>query len=491
LNKKNTISIEAAPDAAEASARLLDDATRFLLASLVATLGPGLEALREARAARQGRLDGGRLPDLKAAAGNGQCRDVPAALEDVRGVLAAAPVAPALETACTSQAGAVVVDLARCLPGRGTALAAHAAIAGALESADRDGPPVVIGLRSLAEPEPELLAAGRPAPAGFVDLALCAARQGRKLAAGAGFHLRLAGIESADEAGLWASAIDAAVDHLGLGTGTVTATVAIDTLAGAFGAADILEALQDRAFALAVDGQAWLRSFLHAFRGNPRAILPDAAELTGNTHFQRSLGRHAVRVAHRAGALALAPEVLPLQGDDDRERRRVTGVLERAVRDGFDGVLVGDAVLVADAAAVFRRLLHGGRQARPARDGSRITAADLLQPPTGKITEAGVLANLELVLAGHAATRAGRAVLELGGRYRAAPEIGLAADQLWQWVRHETGVLDDGRIIDEPLFQELLDAFEPSREAAEALLQHVLDENGPGDFLAAAAGAGA
>jgi len=481
--------IETASDAADASERLLEPGTRKLLATLVTTLGTGLDALRESRAALQASLDDGGLPELRAPGGDRSCRDLPAVFPDLRVKLAAALAAPALEAARASRARAIVVDLARCLPGRGTALAAQESLAATLEKADRQGPPVVIGLRPLMQPEPELLARGRPVPAGCADLALCMARYGRELAAGPGMHLRLAGIESADEAGLWVAAIDTAVDELGLDPGSVTVTVAIDTLAGAFGAAEILRALHERAIAIAVDAPASLRSFLRAFRRNPRAVLPDSAELTGNAHFQRSLGRHVVRLARAQGALALAPEVAPPEGGGERERRRITGVLERAVRDGFDGVVVGDAALVDDAAEVFRRLLPGGRRPRETRIDTRVTSADLLQPPTGKITEAGIRANLELALAGFAATRAGRAVLELGSRYRSAPEIDLAADQLWQWVRHETGVLDDGRIVDESLFRQLLDDLEPPGDAAGALSRHVLDQDGPGDFLAAAANA--
>ena len=72
-------------------------------------------------------------------------------------------------------------------------------------------------------------------------------------------------------------------------------------------------------------------------------------------------------------------------------------------------------------------------------DGQPVEVADLVQVPRGRITRLGMCRNL-------------RKVLE--------PDVGsttvkLACAQLWQWVRHETGVLDEGPIITTELFDEL------------------------------------
>ena len=72
-------------------------------------------------------------------------------------------------------------------------------------------------------------------------------------------------------------------------------------------------------------------------------------------------------------------------------------------------------------------------------DLDRIEAADLLLVPRGRITERGIRQNICTAL------------------QRTDTAAALARAQLWQWVRHETGVLDEGRIVTGELFTTLLD----------------------------------
>lgn len=69
----------------------------------------------------------------------------------------------------------------------------------------------------------------------------------------------------------------------------------------------------------------------------------------------------------------------------------------------------------------------------------QIEGADLLLVPRGRITERGMRANIHTALT------------------QSDMEANLATAQLWQWVRHETGVLDEGRIVTPQLFGALLD----------------------------------
>jgi hypothetical protein len=74
------------------------------------------------------------------------------------------------------------------------------------------------------------------------------------------------------------------------------------------------------------------------------------------------------------------------------------------------------------------------------RGGQPVEIADLIQVPRGRITRQGIRRNILQVLDPGAG----------------ADAVNLACAQLWQWVRHETGVLDEGRIITGELFDELL-----------------------------------
>jgi malate synthase len=95
----------------------------------------------------------------------------------------------------------------------------------------------------------------------------------------------------------------------------------------------------------------------------------------------------------------------------------------------------------------------------------RIEAADLLLVPRGRITERGIRQNICTAL------------LQTG------TVAALARAQLWQWVRHETGVLDEGRIVTGELFATLLEdelaeigSDDVPAEAAQDLAGMVLSE---------------
>lgn len=71
-------------------------------------------------------------------------------------------------------------------------------------------------------------------------------------------------------------------------------------------------------------------------------------------------------------------------------------------------------------------------------DSQPVVEADLLLVPKGRITKRGISEAIRTFFEGH------------GSAAR------LAAAQLWQWVHLPTGVLDEGRIVTEELFRELL-----------------------------------
>ena len=174
-------------------------------------------------------------------------------------------------------------------------------------------------------------------------------------------------------------------------------TLAVDSLASTFGLEEMLHAARDKSVSLQLDPDSYLFSYIQAFSDRPECVLPDRADMTYATHCLRSFSRHALDVATRRGAT-------------------VTTSL-----DDEPGTFLAD--------------------------DERIVAEDLLQVPRGRITEHGMRENIRLVLENVA--------LILAGEQPAAglSTIELCRAQLWQWVRHDTGVLDTGRIVTPELFR--------------------------------------
>ncbi|NIV16863.1 MAG: hypothetical protein GWN47_00300 [Woeseiaceae bacterium] len=82
--------------------------------------------------------------------------------------------------------------------------------------------------------------------------------------------------------------------------------------------------------------------------------------------------------------------------------------------------------------------------------GHPVVESDLLLVPKGRITERGIRENIRTYL------------------HKRGSAAQLAWAQLWQWVHHATGVLDEGRIVTEDLLRKLIDEEVGAAASAEA-----------------------
>ena len=369
--------------------------------------------------------------------------------------------------------GRLVLDLAACLPGADLPVRAARRLG---QAALGELPAFEVGLRPIGDTAAGLSWLDGPVPAALVDLVL-AGRAPEPWSPG----LRLTGLGCIAEVEWWAGVL--ADDAAGA---PAAVTLGIDTVAAVIEAETWLDRLGTRVTALCWDRWASLRSILQRFRGDPLRLLPDLAELDGAARCQRAWGLRVIGVAAERGLAAIAPV---LSARHDGADRGLRAGLERLLRDGYDVLAAADPAGLEQAREVVAGLAGATGEACDRGERPRLTGADLLHVPTGKITEAGLRASLRTALAGWQAWRAGRAFAEVDGQRVGRSRVALAADQLWQARRHETGVLDDGRIVDRALFERLLDEEQAATgrvEAAEALSRHVLADELSGEFPLAA-----
>jgi len=83
------------------------------------------------------------------------------------------------------------------------------------------------------------------------------------------------------------------------------------------------------------------------------------------------------------------------------------------------------------------------------------TAADLLQVPTGEITEAGLRQNIDVGLGYMEAWFRGTGCVPLFNLMEDAATAEISRRQLWQWVHHGCR-LKDGRKVDEALCAQII-----------------------------------
>ena len=308
--------------------------------------------------------------------------------------------------------------------------------------------------------EKHVLRHGRRVPASLFDWGLYFFHNARELVArGSGPYFYLPKLESHLEARLWNDIFVHAQAAVGLPRGTIRATVLIETITGAFEAEEILHELREHAAGLNCGRWDYMFSVVKKLRNRPDHLFPDRTLITMEAPFLRAYVTHVIRVCHRRGAYAMGGMAaqIPIKQDPAANAAALAKVRadkEREARAGHDGTWVAHPGLVQTALDAFAEHMKGPNQLHvvPAQP---VTAAELLAPLSGPITEEGVRWNLhvgvrylEAWLGGSGAEPIHHLMEDL-----ATSEISRA--QLWQWLKFGAR-LADGRAITAELYDTLL-----------------------------------
>jgi malate synthase len=321
---------------------------------------------------------------------------------------------------------------------------------------------LIVRPRGWHLPEKHLLQDGLPVPAALVDFGLYLFHNAPELKQqGTGPYFYLPKLESHLEARLWSDVFRFAEDAGVVGKGEIKVTVLIETILAAFEIDEILYELRD--FIVGQNCGRWdyIFSFIKKFWRFPEFILPDRAEVSMTCHFLRSYSQLVIKTCHRRGAYAIGGMAaqIPIKGDalaNDRALAKVRADKEREAADGHDGTWVAHPGLVSLATEIFDQHMPGPNQLDRLLEDVRVSAADLLQVPKGKITEDGLRDNINVAVRYIAAWLGGNGCVPLNHLMEDAATAEISRAQVWQWVHQPTGVLDEGRNITYDLFKALL-----------------------------------
>jgi malate synthase len=310
------------------------------------------------------------------------------------------------------------------------------------------------------------------------------------LARGSGPYFYLPKMESHLEARLWNDIFVHAQAALGLPQGTIKATVLIETILATFEMDEILYELRDHSAGLNCGRWDYIFSFIKKFSTDPAAVLPDRAQVTMATHFMRSYSRLAIKTCHRRNVHAMGgmSAFIPIKSDpvaNERALAQVRADKEREAGDGHDGTWVAHPGLVPIAMEIFDRLMPTPNQISKQLPDYNPTPADLLQVPTGDITEAGLRQNVAVGLGYVEAWLRGIGCVPLFNLMEDAATAEISRAQLWQWVHHRS-TLADGRTVDIPLVESLIAAelaLHPAYEKAATLMRDLIRAPRFIDFL--------
>ena len=309
--------------------------------------------------------------------------------------------------------------------------------------------------------EKHVLVDGKPVAASLFDFGVFFFHNARRLLGrGTRPYLYLPKMESHLEARLWNDVFRAAQEELGLPSGTIRATVLIETILAAFEMDEILWELREHSAGLNCGRWDYIFSFIKKFRERPDCVLPDRSLVTMTRHFLQSYSHLLVATCHRRGIHAMGGMAaqIPIKGDDARNARAMEKVAEdkrREVSAGHDGTWVAHPGLVQLARQIF-----DAGMPEPNQIGRRIeeaiTADDLLQVPKGAITETGLRQNVNVGVLYLEAWLRGSGCVPLYDLMEDAATAEISRTQIWQWLRH--GVrLEDGRSFGPDLYAKIRD----------------------------------
>lgn len=440
------------------------------------------DALMAKRAERQKRIDGGELPDFRSDTthireGDWKVAPVPAPLLDRRVEITGPVERKMIINALNSGAKVFMGDFEDALsPTWEAVMEGQVALReyanGTLSYVNPEGKQYTLNKETavfIARPrgwhldEKHITVNGRAVPGGLVDFGIYFFLNAKKLIAnGVGPYFYIPKLESMEEAQLWADVFAFAEETVGLPKGTIKATVLIETILAAFEMDEILYALKDYCVALNCGRWDYIFSFIKKFSKREDFVMPDRSQVTMTSHFLNSYSLLLIKTCHKRGAFAMGgmSAFIPVKGDqvaNDKAFAAVRADKERECGNGHDGTWVAHPGLVPVAMEVFERMLKGApNQADRARDDVQVKASDLLAIPAGTITEAGLRNNISVGVQYIAAWLNGAGAVPIFNLMEDAATAEISRSQIWQWIQHPKGVLDDGRKVTLELFKAML-----------------------------------
>jgi malate synthase len=346
------------------------------------------------------------------------------------------------------------------------------AVRGSLEHVSADGKryrlnprvaTLLVRPRGWHLPEKHVRVDGQPASASLFDFALYFFHNARyRMAHDSGVYLYLPKLEHYLEARLWNDVFARAQDLMGIPQGTIKATVLIEHILAAFQMEEILYELRHHSAGLNCGRWDYLFSYIKKFARNQAVLVPDRAQVTMTAPFMRAYTLSCIRTCHQRGTFAMGgmAAYIPVKTDPQANERALQKVREdkrREATDGHDGTWVAHPGLVEIAREEFDKVLGDKpNQIDRLRDDVAVTAAELIEVPCGTITEEGLRTNIRVGIQYLAAWLGGTGCVPLYHLMEDAATAEISRTQVWHWIHHPRGILEDGRKVTVALVRRLV-----------------------------------
>ena len=280
------------------------------------------------------------------------------------------------------------------------------------------------------------------------------------LAKGTGPYFYLPKMEHYLEARLWNDVFVYAQDYVGVSQGSIRATVLIETILGAFHMDEILWELRDHSAGLNCGRWDYIFSFIKKFGKRKDFLMPNRALVTMDRHFLSAYVQLLIQICHRRNIHAMGGMAaqIPIKNDAAANEAALDKVRQdklREVKAGHDGTWVAHPGLVPIAKAIFDEYMKTPNQIFVKREDVHITAKDLVEVPSGEISEAGLRLNINVGLQYLESWLRGNGCVPIYNLMEDAATAEISRAQVWQWVRHGAK-LSDGRTVTKEMVSETM-----------------------------------
>lgn len=287
----------------------------------------------------------------------------------------------------------------------------------------------------------------KPIPAALMDFGLYFFHNIKELREqGTSTYFYLPKMECAHEAKLWDDIFRYAQNKFNLPTGTIKATVLVETLPLAFEMDEVIYELQSHICGMNAGRWDYIFSFIKKFAKHPNKILPDRSQLTMDKAFLNAYCKLLVKTCHKRGIHAMGgmSALIPIKGDELANKAAMDKVVadkEREARGGADGAWISHPGMVKIVKKVFDEIMLGANQIhyQPTYD---VGEKDLLEIHKGTRTMEGLRNSVRVGVQYLEAWLRGVGAVAIYNLMEDVAVFEINRSLVWQWLHHSCAVDD-------------------------------------------------
>jgi malate synthase len=276
---------------------------------------------------------------------------------------------------------------------------------------------------------------------------------------GSATYFYLPKLEHYLEARFWNDIFVFSQDHLSIPQKTIKATVLVETITASFQLDEIIYELRNHMAGLNCGRWDYIFSYIKKFRNHANFMVPNRDQITMKSPFMKAYSLLVIQKCHKRNVHAMGGMAaqIPIKNNEKENElafKKVFTDKEEEVKNGHDGTWVAHPGLVSVAMDVFNENMMTQNQIHVKRNDIKVSEADLVEMPTGTITEKGIRKNINVGILYIESWLRGNGAAALYNLMEDAATAEISRTQVWFWLRNQVK-LPNGPIFTIKMYHQL------------------------------------